>query len=92
MKTFQIKVKPNACVSELTAVDDDTWLAKIKSPPIDGKAKAELVALVARHFDRRKSQVSIRNGASGRTKLMQIDRATSRPPPPWTTSRVSGAA
>ena len=59
-------------MSELTALDDDTWLAKIKSPPIDGKGNAELVALVARHFDRRKSQVSIRNGAYGRTKLVQI--------------------
>jgi uncharacterized protein (TIGR00251 family) len=73
MKMIQVKVKPNARVSELREMDDGTWLAQIKSPPIDGKANEELVALVARQFDRRKSQVSVKSGASGRMKLVKID-------------------
>ena len=70
---LQVKVKPNARSSELVQMSDGTWLAKVKSPPVDGKANDELVALVAQHFKCRKSAISIKAGASGRTKLVQIE-------------------
>ena len=73
MATLQVKVKPNARVSRFECADDGTWLAQLKSPPVDGKANQELIALVARHFACRKGQVSIRSGASGRMKLVRID-------------------
>lgn len=73
MKTIQVKVKPNARVSALEEVDGGTWLAHLKSPPVDGKANKELIALIARHFGCSKSSVSIKSGASGRTKLVRID-------------------
>ena len=49
------------------------WLAQLKSPPVDGKANKELVALIARHFACPKSAVSIKSGASGRIKLVIVD-------------------
>ncbi len=73
MTTLQVKVKPNARVSALDRQPDGSWLAQLKSPPVDGKANVELIALVAKHFGLRKSQVSIRSGASGRMKLVQVD-------------------
>ena len=73
MTTLQVKVKPNARVSALDQQADGSWLAQLKSPPVDGKANEELIALVAKHFGRRKSQVSIRSGASGRMKLVQVE-------------------
>ena len=73
MKTIQVKVKPNARASALEEQPDGTWLAKIKAQPVDGKANEELVRLVAGHFGVRKAQVSIRSGASGRMKLVQIE-------------------
>ena len=73
MRTIQAKVKPNARTSELVELDDGTWLAQLRSPPVDGKANAELTALVARHFGVRRAQVSIKSGATGRMKLVQID-------------------
>ena len=73
MRTIQVKVKPNARVSTLEARDDGTWLAHIKSPPVDGKANEELIALVAARFKARKAQVTIKSGASGRMKLVRID-------------------
>jgi uncharacterized protein YggU (UPF0235/DUF167 family) len=39
---------------------------------VDGQANAELIALVARHFDCARSSVTIRSGASSRTKLVAI--------------------
>jgi uncharacterized protein (TIGR00251 family) len=72
MKTIQVRVKPGARISSLEAQADGTWLARVKAPPVDGKANKELVGLVAQHFKRTKSQVSVRAGASGRVKLVQI--------------------
>ena len=73
--TLQVKVKPNARVSLLSQAADGTWLAQIKSPPVDGKANAELVLLIADRFGCRRSAVSIRSGASGRMKLVDIQGA-----------------
>lgn len=70
---IQVKVKPNARISALTQVDDGTWLAQIKSPPVDGKANEELIALVAERFGCRKSAVSIKSGVSGRVKRVSIE-------------------
>ena len=72
-RVIQVKVKPNSRVSALEQMDDGTWLAQIRSPPVDGKANEELVALVAKEFGCRKSEVSIKSGASSRTKLVRID-------------------
>lgn len=74
-RTIQVRVKPNARVSQLTQAEDGTWLAQIKSPPVDGKANAELVLLVAEAFGCRRSAVSIRSGASGRMKLVDVEGA-----------------
>ncbi|MBC7380223.1 MAG: DUF167 domain-containing protein [Burkholderiaceae bacterium] len=70
---IQVKVKPNARASAFEQGEGGIWLAQIKSPPVDGKANEELVGLVARHFKCRKSDVTIKSGASGRMKLVRID-------------------
>lgn len=72
MPVLQVKAKPNARVASLSQQDDGTWLAQLKSPPVDGKANAELIALVARHFGCTKSQVTIKSGAGGRFKRVTI--------------------
>ena len=60
-------------MSSLAKMPDGTWLAKLKSPPVDGKANDELVALVADHFKCRKAAVVIKSGTSGRTKLIKVE-------------------
>ena len=72
MPIIQVKVKPNARVSVLEQQDDGSFAASLKAPPVDGKANAELVALVARHFGVPKSAVSIKAGAGGRLKLVTV--------------------
>ena len=71
-KVIQIKVKPNSRASLLEQNEDGTWLAQIKSPPVDGKANEELIGLVAKQFGCRKADVSIKSGGSSRIKLIQI--------------------
>jgi uncharacterized protein (TIGR00251 family) len=71
-RIIQVKVTPRARVSSLRQEPDGTWVAKLKSPPVDGKANAELITLVAEQFKCSKAAVSIKSGASGRKKLVSI--------------------
>lgn len=69
---LKVKVKPRSRSSDLAQAPDGSWIARVKSPPVDGKANAELVGLVAAHFGLPKAAVAIRSGASGRLKLVEI--------------------
>lgn len=72
-RIIQVKVTARARESSLTQMPDGTWVARLKSPPVDGKANAELVALVAEQFGCSKAAVSIKSGAAGRMKLVRVD-------------------
>ena len=74
-RIIEVTVKPRARVSALSQSENGAWRAQLKSPPVDGKANEELIALVAGHFGCRKSAVSIKSGASARTKLVHVDLA-----------------
>lgn len=69
---IRVRVKPNARESVLEQEPAGTWLARLKAPPVDGKANAELIELVARRFGCPRSAVSIKSGAGSRTKLVKI--------------------
>jgi uncharacterized protein (TIGR00251 family) len=69
---LKVRVKPRSRSSELLQEADGSWVARLKSPPVDGKANAELVALVAARFGRPKAAVTIKSGASARTKLVTV--------------------
>ncbi len=72
-QVIQVKVKSNSRASQFEQSENGTWLAQLKSLPIDGKANEELIALIAKHFKCRKAAVSIKSGTSGRTKLVRIE-------------------
>ena len=74
--TLRVRVKPNARASSLDQGADGIWVARLKSAPIDGKANRELIALVAEHFQVRKSDVAIKAGASSRMKLLALTPRT----------------
>ena len=56
---LRVKVKRNSRSSSLEQASDGTWVARLKSPPVDGKANQELIALVADHFHCSKAAVLI---------------------------------
>lgn len=72
MPILHVKAKPNARVSALTRQEDGTWLAQLKSPPVDGKANAELIALVAEAFGCTKSSISIKTGTGSKLKRVVV--------------------
>jgi uncharacterized protein (TIGR00251 family) len=75
---IQVKVKPNSRLSVLERTEDGTWLARLKSPPADGKANQELIALIAGHFNVAKAQVSIKRGTAARIKWVEIASGQAR--------------
>jgi uncharacterized protein (TIGR00251 family) len=72
MPIIQVKVKPNAKTSHLEEQEDGTFVASIKSPPVDGKANTELIALIARQFGVPKSCVTIKTGQGSRLKRVHV--------------------
>lgn len=72
-RVLNVRVKPNARAASLRQLEDGSWVAAVPAAPVDGKANAALIELVAQYFDVPKSAVRIRSGAGGRYKRVQVD-------------------
>jgi len=72
MQTVRVKVKPNAKTQSIQTEADGSLTVHLKSPPVDGKANAELIKLLADKFDVSKAQVQIKSGVSSRHKVVEI--------------------
>ncbi len=73
MQVLLIKVKPNAKSSTLLQQPDGSWLATLKAAPVDGKANAELISLVAKQMGVPRSSVSIKTGAGAKLKRVVVE-------------------
>jgi uncharacterized protein (TIGR00251 family) len=71
-RRLEVRVKPKAKVAGLEEQPDGTWIARVKAPPVEGKANQALIALVAEHFGVRKARVTIRIGGTSRIKQLEI--------------------
>lgn len=67
-------VKPNARQSSVEQTADGRWLVRLTSPPVDGKANAELIRVLAEHLGVAKSHLTIASGLTSRHKKVIIDR------------------
>lgn len=72
MTVIVVKVKPRSRASRLEPLADGSYVATLKSAPVDGQANAELVALVAERFGVARSEVTIKTGAGARIKRVVI--------------------
>jgi len=81
---ISVRAKPRSSVSALEREPSGTWVARLRSSPVDGKANAELIALVAEHFGCPRSCVAVVSGATARRKLVRITGVT--------TGHANGAA
>jgi hypothetical protein len=73
MTKIQVTVKPNAKNSQLFRNSDGSYMARIQSPPVDGKANKELIKLIGKEFGVAASKVTIKSGQGSRRKLIEID-------------------
>ena len=72
MRILKVKVKPGAREEALTQLADGSWQASVKAPPVDGKANAALIALLAREWRLPKTSLSLESGATQRLKRIHI--------------------
>lgn len=74
MERITVKVKPNAKQQKVETAADGSLVVHVKSPPVDGKANAELIKLLATTFEVPKSKIVIKSGLSAKHKLVEVDR------------------
>lgn len=73
VRFLEVKVKPNARTSSLRVDESGMGFAELRCAPADGRANAELIELVAKHFHCPRSCIEIKRGASSRLKLLKIE-------------------
>ncbi len=71
MKIF-IKAKPNSKNEGIEKISDNTFIVKVKEPPVDGKANKAIVEKLAEYFGVSRSQVGIISGQSSKEKIVEI--------------------
>ena len=70
--TFAIRVVPRASRSQMVGEHDGALKIQLTSPPVDGAANAELIKLLAKHFDVSKSDIEIVAGETSKSKRIKI--------------------
>lgn len=75
---FHVRVIPRSSRSEIVGEYDGALKVKLNSPPIDGEANKELIALLAKNFHVAKSDVEIISGQTSKNKQVKILNSTSK--------------
>jgi uncharacterized protein (TIGR00251 family) len=73
MGRIPVRLQPRASSNAVTGERNGAVAIRITAPPVDGKANAALVRLVAGRLGIAKSRVSIVRGETGRDKLLEIE-------------------
>jgi uncharacterized protein (TIGR00251 family) len=73
VKILHVKVRPNAKQQSVQTAEDGSLVVLLKSSPVEGKANAELIKLLAAEFKVAKSDVQIKSGLSSKYKWIEID-------------------
>ncbi|NJN41255.1 MAG: DUF167 domain-containing protein [Flammeovirgaceae bacterium] len=68
---IRIRVKPNSREQKIEE-DEQGLIVRLKSSPTKGKANEELIDLLAKRYDVRKNQITIKSGTSNKLKLIEI--------------------
>jgi uncharacterized protein (TIGR00251 family) len=80
--TLAVRAQPGAKRTAIVGVYGEGDAAQLKiavqSPPVDGKANAALIALLAETFEIPKNQVEIVSGELSRSKIFLLPRVTLR--------------
>ena len=69
---YQVTVKPGSKKGPLVLETNVGLTVYLRAKPIDGQANTELIQLLSDYFKVPKTSISIKTGARGRTKLVEI--------------------
>ena len=74
--TFDVQVVPRASRDRLGPVHGDRLKVQLTAPPVDGAANDALVELLAKSLGRRRGDVAIVRGQTGRKKTIRVAGST----------------
>lgn len=75
----RLRIVPRAPRAGLVAVHGDRLKLRLCAPPVDGRANAELIVLLARLFGVPRSRVRLTAGLRGRNKTVEIESPVELP-------------
>jgi uncharacterized protein (TIGR00251 family) len=67
-----VQVKHNSKREGIQVEADGSLIVRVNAPPVDGKANKRVVELLAEHFGRPRSAISLVHGASGKKKIFEV--------------------
>jgi len=68
----KVRVIPRAKTTKIEKIGKDHLKVHLVSPPTDGRANDELIEVLARYYDRRKSAIKIKKGLRSRDKIIEV--------------------
>jgi uncharacterized protein (TIGR00251 family) len=68
-----VRLQPRAREDAVKGERDGAVLVRVTAPPVDGKANAALVALIAKRAQVPKSSVSVVRGHASRDKIVRVE-------------------
>lgn len=71
--TIGVRVQPRASRNEVLGVRDDVVQVRVKAAPVDGKANAAMLELLADRLGIAKSRIRVVRGHSSRDKVVAVD-------------------
>ena len=69
---INLKVIPNAKKTEIIGLLDEALKIKIASPPVDGKANAQIIKFFSNYLDIAKSKLEIVSGEKSKYKQLKV--------------------
>lgn len=73
---IKIHVVPNSSKTQVIGEHGDRLKVKIKAPPVDGKANAEVIEFFSKFFGLKKNQVEIIVGETSKSKNILLKSET----------------
>ncbi|RDH82065.1 MAG: YggU family protein [endosymbiont of Escarpia spicata] len=79
--TLRLRIQPKASRDTFVGPHGDNFKIRITAPPVDGKANAHLIKLLAKAFGVPRSQVILVSGETSRSKCLRIHAPQKAPIP-----------
>ena len=70
---IEVRVSTNCPTASVKEVSPSVFKVRVKAKPLEGKANAEIVELLAGHFKVGKNLVKIIRGAASKKKIVEIE-------------------
>lgn len=86
---LRLHVQPRASRPGVAGVHGERLKVRLSSPPVEGAANEELLALLAREFGLPKSHLELATGATGRDKVVLVRQPAVTPA--WLSGESQGA-